>query len=35
VKETFNISPEEIEVVGEERIDELVIERVALVDTYR
>ena len=35
VKETFNISPEEIEAVGEERIDDLVIERVALVDTYR
>ena len=35
VKETFNISPEEIDVVGEDRIDELVIERVALVDTYR
>ena len=35
VKEIFNISPEEIEAVGEERIDELVIERVALVDTYR
>ena len=35
VKETFNISSEEIEAVGEERIEDLVIERVALVDTYR
>jgi len=35
VKEAFNISAEEIEAVGEERMAELVIERVALVDTYR
>ncbi len=35
VKKTFNISPKEIEVVGERRIEDLVIERVALVDTYR
>jgi KEOPS complex subunit Cgi121 len=35
VKETFNISQEEIEAVGVDRIDELVIERVALADTYR
>jgi KEOPS complex subunit Cgi121 len=35
VKETFNISSEEIEVVGEGRIEDLVIERVALADTYR
>jgi KEOPS complex subunit Cgi121 len=35
VKETFNISEEEIEAVGEDKMEELVIERVALVDTYR
>ncbi len=35
VKETFGISAEEIEAVGEGRMEELVIERVALVDTYR
>jgi len=35
VKEAFNISAEEIEAVGEGRMEELVIERVALVDTYR
>jgi KEOPS complex subunit Cgi121 len=35
VKEAFNISAEEIEAVGEERMADLVIERVALVDTYR
>lgn len=35
VKETFNISNEEIEAVGIERMEDLVIERVALVDTYR
>ncbi|HPS90974.1 MAG TPA: KEOPS complex subunit Cgi121 [Methanothrix sp.] len=33
--EAFNISPEELSAVGEERIEDLVIERVALVDTYR
>jgi len=35
VKEAFNISSEELRAVGEERIEDLVIERVALVDTYR
>ena len=35
VRETFNISTEEMEAVGEGRIEDLVIERVALVDTYR
>jgi KEOPS complex subunit Cgi121 len=35
VKEAFNISSEELAAVGEERIEDLVIERVALVDTYR
>jgi len=35
VKEAFNISSEELSAVGEERIEDLVIERVALVDTYR
>lgn len=35
IKEAFNISSEELEAVGEERIADLVIERVALVDTYR
>ena len=35
VKESFNISSEELQAVGEERIEDLVIERVALVDTYR
>jgi tRNA threonylcarbamoyladenosine modification (KEOPS) complex Cgi121 subunit len=35
VKDAFNISMQEIETVGEGRIEELVIERVALVDTYR
>ncbi len=35
VKDAFNISAEEIEVVGNGRIEELIIERVALVDTYR
>jgi KEOPS complex subunit Cgi121 len=35
VKEAFNISSEELKAVGEERIEDLVIERVALVDTYR
>ncbi|VVB71880.1 Kinase binding protein CGI-121 [uncultured archaeon] len=35
IKEVFHISPEELEVVGEERMEDLVIERVALVDTYR
>ena len=35
VKEAFNISSEELGAVGEERIEDLVIERVALADTYR
>jgi KEOPS complex subunit Cgi121 len=35
VIEAFNISSEELCAVGEERIEDLVIERVALVDTYR
>ncbi|HPW72506.1 MAG: KEOPS complex subunit Cgi121 [Methanothrix sp.] len=35
VKETFNISSAEIEAVGEDRLEDLVIERVALADTYR
>ncbi|OPY48854.1 MAG: Kinase binding protein CGI-121 [Methanosaeta sp. PtaU1.Bin112] len=33
--EAFNISSEELSAVGEDRIEDLVIERVALVDTYR
>jgi len=35
VMKAFNISAEELSVVGEERIEDLVIERVALADTYR
>jgi KEOPS complex subunit Cgi121 len=35
VKETFCISALEIDAVGEARIPDLVLERVALVDTYR
>lgn len=35
IKETFNITPEEIDAVGEDRIEDLVIERVALVDANR
>ncbi|MDM7913431.1 MAG: KEOPS complex subunit Cgi121 [Methanotrichaceae archaeon] len=35
VKEAFNISNEEISAVGEDRVPDLVLERVALVDTYR
>ena len=35
VKKNFCISPEEIDAVGEARIPDLVLERVALVDTYR
>ena len=35
VREAFNISSAEIEAVGEARIEDLVIERVALADTYR
>ncbi len=35
VKEAFNISEEEIRAAGESRIPDLVLERVALVDTYR
>ncbi len=35
VKEAFNISSEEMQAVGEDRIEDLVIERVALADTYR
>ncbi len=35
VRETFNISSEEIEAVGEARIPDLVLERVALVETCR
>ncbi len=35
VKEAFNISEEEILAVGEDRVPDLVLERVALVDTYR
>ena len=35
VEEAFNISSEELQSVGEARIEDLVIERVALVDTYR
>lgn len=35
VKEAFRISQEEIEAAGEDRISDLVLERVALVDTYR
>lgn len=35
VMEAFNISREELEAAGEGRIEDLVIERVALVDTYR
>jgi len=35
VMHAFNITPVELSVVGEQRIEDLVIERVALVDTYR
>ena len=35
VKETFNITEAEMGAVGEGRIEDLVIERVALADTYR
>jgi KEOPS complex subunit Cgi121 len=35
VKEQFQISFEELAAVGEERLEDLVIERVALADTYR
>ena len=35
VKEVFNISSAELDAVGTERIEDLVIERVALADTYR
>jgi KEOPS complex subunit Cgi121 len=35
VKEAFSISSEELQAVGEERMEDLVIERVALVDAYR
>lgn len=35
VKKTFNISEEELWAAGEKRISDLVLERVALVDTYR
>lgn len=35
VKESFDISEEEIATVGENRIPDLVLERVALVDAYR
>jgi len=34
VRDFFDISPEEIRAVGEQRIPDLVLERVALVDTY-
>jgi len=35
VKDLFHISSQEIEAVGEQRMEDLVIERVALVETYR
>ncbi|HII06809.1 MAG TPA: hypothetical protein HA349_05720 [Methanotrichaceae archaeon] len=35
VKEAFDIQELEIEAVGEERIPDLVLERVALIDAYR
>lgn len=35
VKKIFNISEEELVAAGEARISDLVLERVALVDTYR
>jgi KEOPS complex subunit Cgi121 len=35
IKETFNITQEEIDAVGADRIEDLVIERVALVDANR
>jgi len=35
VKKTFQISDEEIDAVGEDKIPDLVLERVALVDAYR
>jgi len=35
VKDLFNISSQELQAVGEERMEDLVIERVALVETYR
>ncbi len=35
IREAFNISSDELRAVGEDRIEDLVIERVALADTYR
>jgi len=35
IKDVFNISSQELQAVGEERMEDLVIERVALVETYR
>jgi KEOPS complex subunit Cgi121 len=35
VRETFDISEEEIRAAGESRIPDLVLERVALMDAYR
>jgi KEOPS complex subunit Cgi121 len=35
VKDLFHISSQELEAVGEQKMEDLVIERVALVDTYR
>ncbi len=35
VKDVFHISSQELQAVGEERMEDLVIERVALVETYR
>ncbi|MGB3943741.1 MAG: KEOPS complex subunit Cgi121 [Methanothrix sp.] len=35
VREAFDIGEAEIEAVGEERIPDLVLERIALMDTYR
>jgi KEOPS complex subunit Cgi121 len=34
VREVFHISSQEMDAVGEDKIEELVLERVALVDTY-
>jgi tRNA threonylcarbamoyladenosine modification (KEOPS) complex Cgi121 subunit len=35
VKDLFQISSQELGAVGEQKMEDLVIERVALVDTYR
>ena len=35
LKKEFDISDEELEVVGQDRIGELVIERIAMIDAWR